>query len=104
MCCKQFNYNIKINPQLTTYSLLDINLAHLLSNSTSDSYHVKLHFCEDKLEERSVGDHEDDKEGEGEGDLLEGLDNPKKSQTKGLKNCEENHPESTMQSFFTKIS
>ena len=56
-------------------------------------YRRQLALCEDKLEERSVRDHEDDKEGEGKGDLLERLHHPKESQAKGLKNGEENHPE-----------
>ena len=35
------------------------------------SYRGELLFGEDELKEVSVGDHEDDEEGEGEGDLLE---------------------------------
>ena len=61
--------------------------------SLKRNYRRQLALGEDKLEEGSVRDHKDDKEGEGEGNLLEGLHNPKQSQTKGLKNGEENHPE-----------
>ena len=60
------------------------------------SHRGELLSGEDELKEVSVGDHEDDEEGEGEGDLLEGLDNPKQSETKGLKNGEENHPENAL--------
>ena len=66
------------------------------------NYRRKLALSEDELEKGSVRDHEDDKEGEGEGDLLERLDNPKQSETKGLKNGEENHPENAR--FHWKIS
>ena len=42
----------------------------------SSTYSIQFSLCEDILEEESVGNHEDDEEGEEEGGVGEGFDQP----------------------------
>ena len=58
---------------------------------SSKTYHVQLHFCEDKLEGRSVRNHHNNKEWEGQSYGLDLFNRPENNKAERLKNSEENH-------------
>ena len=99
-----FFFFVRLQPREIGPSLGSVQLTKLGLVSVSGSfwsYRGELLFGENELEKVSVGDHEDDEEGEGEGDLLERLNNPQESQAKGLKNGEEDHPKNAMRDIAT---
>ena len=91
----------EIRPSLGSVQLTKLQLVSVSDKLLHWSYRGELFLGEDELEEVSVGDHKDDEEWEGEGDLLERLHNPKESQAKGLKNGEEDHPKNVMRDIAT---
>ena len=91
----------EIRPSLGSVQLTKLRLVSVSGKLLHWSYRGELLFGEDELEEVSVGDHKDDEEWEGEGDLLERLHNPQESKAKGLKNGEEDHPENVMRDIAT---